>query len=223
MELAANDTSIDAIAIPTALYRHRNAEGTLLYVGISLSPIYRLSQHRDASPWFKEIATVTVEWFDSRELALAAEREAIRSESPIYNIVHRVTAREAYLAEMAEESCAELTRKVTRFQPSYSISTAASTIGITEGALRLALAAGDIPYFPGGAKAVSITGWAVIAYLEALQSGAAKIRPNRKLSDGRSLPPPTAEWLAENHGHTSIDAWTETVTSRWAARDAEAA
>lgn len=73
---------------PTALYRHFAADGSLLYVGISLSPLARLSQHRDSSPWYGEIARVEVEWHPNREAALAAEKAAIQAEGPRHNVIH---------------------------------------------------------------------------------------------------------------------------------------
>jgi hypothetical protein len=69
----------------TYLYRHFDAEGRLLYVGISLSAVHRLAQHR-ASAWFASIATVTIETFPSRAGAAEAERLAIQTEGPLHNI-----------------------------------------------------------------------------------------------------------------------------------------
>jgi hypothetical protein len=66
------------------LYRHYDADERLLYVGISLHAVYRLSQHR-ASPWFDQIADIRVEKHETRQAALEAEAEAIRTEGPIYN------------------------------------------------------------------------------------------------------------------------------------------
>jgi hypothetical protein len=40
------------------LYRHFAADGSLLYVGISMCAINRLSQHEERSHWFDQIATV---------------------------------------------------------------------------------------------------------------------------------------------------------------------
>lgn len=74
---------------PVALYRHFDAKGRLLYVGISLSAAARLSQHRD-KPWFKRIAHMTTQWLPSRQAALAAEAAAIKAERPKHNIAHRV-------------------------------------------------------------------------------------------------------------------------------------
>ena len=71
----------------TNLYRHFAADGTLLYVGISLSAVARLAQHRD-SKWFDDIALVKISRFESREKALVAEEIAIKTERPVHNIVH---------------------------------------------------------------------------------------------------------------------------------------
>lgn len=73
----------------TALYRHFDASGTLLYVGISLSAVARLSQH-GRKPWFDAIDTMTVEYFDDRFSALRAERAAIISEKPSFNCTFSV-------------------------------------------------------------------------------------------------------------------------------------
>ena len=68
----------------TNLYRHFDENGALLYVGISLSAVQRLIQH-EKSDWFDEISNVTIESFATRELALLAEKEAIKKELPIHN------------------------------------------------------------------------------------------------------------------------------------------
>ncbi|MDB4461363.1 GIY-YIG nuclease family protein [bacterium] len=71
-----------------SLYRHYDKEDNLLYVGISLSSLVRWQQHNNNSHWAKDSVTMTTEWFDTRELALDAERTAIRSEKPLHNIKH---------------------------------------------------------------------------------------------------------------------------------------
>lgn len=96
---------------PTKLYRHFDAEGRLLYVGISLGVLHRLAQHMNGSHWAEGIARVEVESFPTRGAALAAERTAIRTEQPLHNVVHaepeRTTgpdyaALERYLAGIAD-------------------------------------------------------------------------------------------------------------------------
>lgn len=79
----------------TELYRHLDASGRLLYVGISLSTAIRLMAHRHSSPWFDQIANITIERFDSREAALHAETMAIITEKPIYNLDQTPTSKRA--------------------------------------------------------------------------------------------------------------------------------
>jgi predicted GIY-YIG superfamily endonuclease len=69
----------------TVLYRHLDADGALLYVGITCDPVNRLSNHKACSPWAESIASVTMQWFDCRDDAAAAERIAIRNENPLFN------------------------------------------------------------------------------------------------------------------------------------------
>lgn len=71
----------------TALYRHWDIDGVLLYVGISLSAVARLVQHKK-SHWSGRIASVTIQQYPDRPSAERAERSAIRSEKPLYNIAH---------------------------------------------------------------------------------------------------------------------------------------
>lgn len=73
-------------SMKTALYRHFDAAGRLLYVGISLNAIGRLAQHRNSAQWFAEIARVDVEWLPTREAAIRVERQAIAKENPKCNI-----------------------------------------------------------------------------------------------------------------------------------------
>jgi len=80
------------IRTPTSLYRHFDGDGCLLYVGISLSAVARLAEHRRESHWYSQIARVEIENFEDREDALEAEAEAIRNEKTLYNIAGRVAA-----------------------------------------------------------------------------------------------------------------------------------
>jgi predicted GIY-YIG superfamily endonuclease len=75
------------------LYRHFDKDGRLLYVGISLSAVQRLGQHRYGACWFDQITTVTIEQHPDRKAVEAAEREAIKREKPIFN-VQRLSRRE---------------------------------------------------------------------------------------------------------------------------------
>jgi predicted GIY-YIG superfamily endonuclease len=73
----------------TALYRFLDAKGTLLYVGITKNFGQRWVNHAKSKPWWPEAQRHTAEWFDTRPEAEAAEKQAIVSEAPKYNIVHK--------------------------------------------------------------------------------------------------------------------------------------
>jgi predicted GIY-YIG superfamily endonuclease len=92
LDSAFNGSSVDEEPVATALYRHFDSDGRLLYVGISLNVVARLSEHCKTSHWFGSITRIDVERFRSRQAALAAERKAIRTEKPLHNIAGRVAA-----------------------------------------------------------------------------------------------------------------------------------
>lgn len=71
-----------------ALYRFRDAAGALLYVGVTNNPSRRFGQHAAGKPWWHEVATIAMEPYPDRAAVLAAERAAIRTESPRYNVIH---------------------------------------------------------------------------------------------------------------------------------------
>jgi predicted GIY-YIG superfamily endonuclease len=64
------------------LYRHYDASGCLLYVGISIDPLKRQYQHFKTANWRALIQKITIETFASREAACEAEATAIRDEKP---------------------------------------------------------------------------------------------------------------------------------------------
>lgn len=70
----------------TCLYRHFNADGCLLYVGVSYSPSDRKHHHNWASSWFPQVARTTMGWFATRRAALDAELRAIKEENPLHNL-----------------------------------------------------------------------------------------------------------------------------------------
>jgi hypothetical protein len=82
----------------TAVYRHYDAAGVLLYVGIAADPSLRSEQHAAKSPWFRFVAHTQSEWHASRGKAMAAEREAIAAESPVFNQTHNKAHRDAAVA-----------------------------------------------------------------------------------------------------------------------------
>lgn len=73
----------------THLYRCYDNQDQLLYLGVSLSAFRRFIQHKTRSKWAKDVVKhIYIEYFDSRDLALAAEEEAIKTEYPKFNIQH---------------------------------------------------------------------------------------------------------------------------------------
>lgn len=75
---------------PTALYRLFDAEGTLLYIGISGNLKTRFAKHAVHKPWWPEVARKTVEWHLTRTDAAEAEDKAIKTEKPKHNIAGAV-------------------------------------------------------------------------------------------------------------------------------------
>lgn len=86
----------------THLYRHYDAEGRLLYVGITKEIDHRTTAHEKASSWvdFVDVAGAKVITFPSRKKAKSAEKAAIRAELPLFNVSHNEhPAREKDLIE----------------------------------------------------------------------------------------------------------------------------
>lgn len=169
----------------THLYRHYSGSGELLYVGVSLSAITRLAQHAGHSGWYAEISRVTIHQYESRELALRAERQAIIDETPKYNIQHKRDAKAAErLARMAEEEAVQaatdqakarkqLVARMVQFRPVYSMELAAQTLSISRSALLRLVEAGRIGYMvmPHGTKQrVYFSGWHLIDYIESVDA-----------------------------------------------------
>jgi len=83
------------------LYRLYDADGTLLYIGISYSAIARYAQHKATQPWIGDVCRIEIETHDvSRAEILEIERRAIADEQPKHNKIGR-TSRPEYVAENA--------------------------------------------------------------------------------------------------------------------------
>ena len=73
----------------TALYRIRDEEDELIYIGITTPGIpFRWNGHQAIQPWWDEVRSLTVEWHDTRGEAEAAEKAAILAEQPRYNVTY---------------------------------------------------------------------------------------------------------------------------------------
>jgi hypothetical protein len=71
---------------PTTVYRFFGPRKQLLYVGITRRGYHRVHQHAHDKDWWQDVRSATFEHFPTRQDALWAEAEAIRSESPVHNI-----------------------------------------------------------------------------------------------------------------------------------------
>jgi excinuclease UvrABC nuclease subunit len=87
----------------TALYRYYDKDGVLLYVGISLSAAHRFSEHLRASGWASSSESMNVEWFPTRRDAEKAERDAILTEKPQYNILKTLPHQEMKSVKLCQE------------------------------------------------------------------------------------------------------------------------
>jgi hypothetical protein len=71
---------------PAAVYRLFDADDRLLYVGVTENVKARFSHHASSKPWWPDVARHTVEWMDNRDDAEAAEKLAISTEMPVWNV-----------------------------------------------------------------------------------------------------------------------------------------
>ena len=71
------------------LYRMYDANGELLYIGISIKVMSRLDGHWSSKDWIGQVETITIERHATAEELENAEREAIKAEKPKHNIIFR--------------------------------------------------------------------------------------------------------------------------------------
>jgi len=110
----------------TALYRHYDANGVLLYIGIARSILQRTAQHEKNAAWAEEIARIDVEWHNSREAALQAEAVAITADRPFHNKSHNSQSPAACIV-------AKLGQK--RIADTLGVGAAAVSVAVTRGKL----------------------------------------------------------------------------------------
>lgn len=75
------------------LYRFFDKDGTLLYVGLSFNVRVRIQQHHRTAPWFRSVATISIERFADAVTLRAAEKTAVATEAPKYNQLLRPTVK----------------------------------------------------------------------------------------------------------------------------------
>jgi excisionase family DNA binding protein len=169
------------------LYRHFDSSNNLLYVGISINAVSRLSQHKQASHWFDEIVRIEIQKLPDRETALEAERKAISEERPLHNI-QRPSPKQAKRAkdkaqQNAINSKKDLLGRIVQFNPMYSIAEVAEVLKITEAKVRLLVSENKIGWIKTGERSgrygirpiIKISGWQLIDFIEALHIGDIKL------------------------------------------------
>lgn len=83
-----DETNRQCDARTQTLYRFYDAEGILLYVGITGNLPLRLPHHNASKPWWADVAYITLEHFPERASAEAAETHAIQTEGPRHNVAN---------------------------------------------------------------------------------------------------------------------------------------
>lgn len=99
----------------TALYRFFNAEGALLYVGITHDIDERWAAHERDKSWWPQVAEKTVEWFATRPLALEAERQAVQQEAPVHNVTGKPWSETRRPLEAHERTVSQLRANITEY------------------------------------------------------------------------------------------------------------
>lgn len=69
-----------------AVYRLFDDADDLLYVGVSTKPHKRFHQHASDKWWWNQVVRKDITWFELDSTASFAEKTAIESESPRYNV-----------------------------------------------------------------------------------------------------------------------------------------
>lgn len=108
------DVGTDEIPeLTTDLYRLYDAEGTLLYIGISKSAMARMKQHAKEKQWWLEVRRIEIEHvLGGRFDAEFAERRAIESERPKYNVTYNTPRYLPLPPEQPQMTKAEMAERV---------------------------------------------------------------------------------------------------------------
>lgn len=77
----------------TGVYRIRGDAAELLYIGMTNCLPARWNSHMLYQPWWHEVRALSIEYYDSREEAAAAEKAAILAERPKYNKAYLMPSR----------------------------------------------------------------------------------------------------------------------------------
>lgn len=85
------------------VYRLRDNEGRLIYVGCTYEPEARMKHHNKTMWWANQVARIGIKVYPSREEGLAAETEARTNEHPRWNVESRWMQNATWTAQMFDD------------------------------------------------------------------------------------------------------------------------
>jgi hypothetical protein len=91
---------VGANEVPTSVYQYYDADGILIYVGITGRGAARNMEHNKSKSWWSLVASQTVEHYKTRRTAEQREASLIRKMAPPFNVQHNrdhLAAKDAYL------------------------------------------------------------------------------------------------------------------------------
>ena len=84
-----------------AVYKHYDADGQCLYIGITSRPTQRMYEHKCRTEWAGRVARTELERFATRSLAAEAERIAIKATKPPGNSIRLPVAAYSYVSRLS--------------------------------------------------------------------------------------------------------------------------
>ena len=70
------------------LYRFYDEADQLLYIGITADPGARMVAHSHRKTWWSQVRSIKMQNFPNQMQLIRAERQAIKVENPLFNVVH---------------------------------------------------------------------------------------------------------------------------------------
>jgi predicted GIY-YIG superfamily endonuclease len=168
------------------LYRMFDADGRLLYVGISSRMPRRMADHNKFSRWFCNVAQIKLEKFGTRELVVQAEANAIKAEKPKYNVHHKAIEKprntrqrfssDYLIAKLVGIPDPQPPPRVELYAPLYRLTRAGDVIGIGPTHFKRLVERGEIGTIEIEGKKY-VTGWQILEYIENKEVEAEQRRP----------------------------------------------